>query len=152
MKPFRFTLQAVLTVRLHRETRALEAFAFAQAAFEKIAARFRQIQKEIEDALRCRRDALKSAASSEDVQQMQRGLRALQDTSQRCQVELEKAQSILEEKSRVLLEVRQEREVVEKVYQKQLARHRLQAARMEQKTLDDLTTLKSVGNFALKWR
>ena len=152
MKPFRFTLQAVLTVRLHRETKALEAFAFAQAQLERIAARFQQIQKEIDDAFECRRDALKSAASSEDLQQMQQGIRALQENSRRCRAELEKAQVIVEEKSRILLQARQEREVVEKVHQRQLTRHRLQATRMEQKGLDDLAALKSMNNLALKWR
>jgi flagellar export protein FliJ len=152
MKPFRFPLQAVLTVRMDRETKALEAFALAQAEFEKIVARFRQIQKEIEDVFDCRRAALKATANSEDVQQMQQGLRALQETSQRCKTQLERAQAILDEKSKSLLAARQEREIVEKVHQRQLARHRLQAARQEQRVLDDLATLKSIGDFALKWR
>lgn len=152
MKPFRFPLQAVLTVRMDRETKALEAFALAQAEFERIATRFRQLQREIEDVFDRRRAALKTTANSEDVQQLQQGLKALQETSHRCQAELEKAQAILEKKSRTLLEARQEREIVEKVHQRQLARHQLHAARQEQRVLDDLATLKSIGDFALKWR
>ena len=152
MRPFRFSLQAVLTVRLNRESKALEAFAKAQAAFEAIAANFRLIQKEIDETLGQRRDALKTAASSEAVQQMQQGLRALKEAAQRCQAELQKAQAILDEKSSVLLEARRDREVVDKVRQKQLARHQLKAARDEQKAHDELATLKSMGNLALKWR
>ena len=152
MKSFRFPLQAVLTVRMNRENKALEAFAFAQAEFEKIAVRVRQIQEEIEDVFERRRAVLRATASSEDVQQMQQGLKALQETSRRCQAELEKAQALLAEKSRLLLEARQEREVVGKVYQRQLARHQLHTARQEQRVVDDLATLKSIGDFALKWK
>jgi flagellar export protein FliJ len=152
MKAFRFPLQAVLTVRMDRETKALEAFALAQAKFEKIAAQFRQIQNEIEDLFDRRRATLRTIANSEDMQQLQSGLKALQEASRRCQAELEKAKAILDEKSRILLEARQEREIVEKVHQRQLARHQLQAARQEQRMLDDLATLKSMGDFALKWR
>ena len=152
MRPFRFSLQAVLTVRMNRESKALEAFAKAQAEFEAIAANFRLIQKEIDDSLGQRRDALKSSTSSEAVQQMQHGLRALKEAARRCQAELERTQAILDEKSRVLLEARREREVVDKVRQKQLARHQLQAGREEQKAHDELATLKSMGNLALKWR
>lgn len=151
MKSFRFPLRAVLTVRLNQEAIALGAFAVAQAEFEKIAARCRRIQQEIEDAFVFRRNAFKSAASSEEVQQMQKGIRALHDALRRCQAELQQAQTILEEKSQALLEAKQKREVVEKVQQKQLARHQLQAARAEQKVLDEMATLKSMGSLALKW-
>ena len=152
MKSFRFPLQAVLTVRMNQENKALQAYAFAQAEFEKITARFRRIHQEIEDVFDCRRAALKATASSEDMQHMQQGLRALQETARLCQVELNKAQAMLEEKSRELLHARQGREVVEKVHQRQFARHQFQAARQEQRTVDDLATLKSIGEFALKWR
>ncbi len=152
MNSFRFPLRAVLTVRLNQETIALAAFVSAQAGFEKIAARFRELQQEIEDAFAFRRNAFKSTASSEEVQQMQKGIRALHEAFRRCQAELHEAQASLEEKSRALLDAKQKREVVEKVQQKQLARHQLRAARVEQKTLDDLATLKSLGNLALKWK
>ena len=152
MKTFRFPLQAVLTVRQNQENKALEAYAFAQAGFEKIAARFRRIHQEIEDLFDSRRAALKAIASSEDMQHMQQGMRALQETARLCQTELDKAQAMLEEKSRELLRARQGREVVEKVHQRQFARHQLQVARQEQRTVDDLATLKSIGEFALKWR
>ena len=152
MKSFRFPLQAVLTVRLNQENKAMEACAFAQAEFEKIAARFRRIQQEIDALFDCRRAALKATATSEDMQHMQQGLRALQETARLCQAELNKAQALLEEKSRELLHARQGREVVEKVHHRQFARHQIQAARLEQRTVDDLATLKSIGEFALKWR
>ncbi|MBI4659592.1 MAG: flagellar export protein FliJ [Verrucomicrobia bacterium] len=152
MKPFRFPLQAVLTLRLNQENKALEAFALAQAEVERNASQVRQLRQEIDETLACRRDVLKSAASSEDLQQIQHGLRTLQDALRRWQADLQKAQAVLDEKSQIMLKARQEREIVEKVYHRQLARHKVQAARLEQKALDEIATLKSIGNFALKWR
>lgn len=152
MKPFRFSLQAVLTVRLNQENKALEAFAFAQAEFEKISARFQKVQAEIEDVFARRRASFKTTANSLEIQQLLQGLRALQDASRKIQAELQNAKTIVEEKSRTLVGARQQREVVEKVQEKQLAIHRLQTARDEQKVLDELATLKSMGNLALKWR
>lgn len=152
MKPFRFPLQAVRTVRLDQESKALESFARAQAEVERIAARLRQIRSEIEDAHESHRATLRTAASSDDLQRLQLGLRALQDHLQESQAESQKAQAVREEKSRALLEARQQREVVDKLHDKQFAKHQVHAARIEQKALDDLATLKSIGNFALKWR
>ncbi len=152
MKPFRFPLQAVLTVRANQENKALEAFVRAQADFEKIAARHREIQREIEAVLHSRRDVLSKTVTSDEVQRMQQGLRLLQEVLRRCQSEMERAQTILEEKSRTLLQARQKREVVEKLQEKQLAGHVAKAAKVEQKMVDDFATLKSIGKFALKWK
>ncbi len=152
MKPFRFPLQAVLTIRLNQENKALEMFARAQAELEKVLARSRRIEEEIEEVFRDRRTALRKVASSEDIQRMQQGLRALQETGRRVQVELQRAQAHRDEKSKVLLEAQQKREVVEKIEQKQRTVYSAHVARAEQKLLDDFATLKSIGNLALRWK
>jgi flagellar export protein FliJ len=152
MKPFRFPLQAVKTVRVNHERKALEAFALAQAEYEKHAALRRAIEKEIDTVLTCRREMLAKTTSSEAIHVMQQGLRALHEALQRCQLELQKAQVVLEAKSKALLEARQKREVIDKLHDKQLAQHDAQVARDEQKTSDEFATLKSMGNLALKWR
>ena len=152
MKHFRFTLQAVLTVRLNQESKAMEAFASAQTECQRIGARYQRIQDEIEQVFGMRRTVLRKAANSEDLQQMQQGLRALQETERRCHVELQKAQANRDEKSRALLEARQQREVVEKIQQKQRTSFDAQVARAEQKAVDEFATLKSIGSLALKWR
>ncbi len=152
MKSFRFPLQAVLTVRLNQERKALEAFAWAQTEFEKVAARHRRIQSEIEEVFGVLRNVFQRAATSQELQQMQHGLRALQETERRCRVEVQKAQAALDVKSRALLEARQKREVLDKIHGKQLTGYRVHVARAEQKVADEFAILKSVGNMALKWR
>lgn len=152
MRRFRFPLQAVLTIRENEEKKALEAFASAQSEVEKIAVRQRALRTAIDELFGCRREAFERTTSSEELQQMQNGLRSLQQNLQQCELELQKAQRVLAEKTRLLLEARQKREVVEKVYDKQLASYKLHAARAEQKVLDDLATMKPAGAIGLRWK
>lgn len=130
----------------------MEAFALAQTECQRIAVRYQRIQDEIEQVFGLRRTVFRKTASSENLQQMQQGLRALQETERRCQVELQKARANRDEKSKVLLEARQKREVVEKIQQKQRSSFDVQMVRAEQKAADEFATLKFTGSLALKWR
>lgn len=152
MKRFRFPLQAVLTIRENEEKKALEVFATAQAEVEKIAVRQRALRRAIDELFGCRREAFGRTTSSEEFQQMQNGLRSLQQNLKQCELDMYRAQAVLTEKTRLLLEARQKREVVEKVYDKQLAAYKLHAARTEQKVIDDLATMRPAGAIGLKWK
>jgi flagellar export protein FliJ len=152
MKPFRFSLQAVLTVRLNQESKAMELFVRAQTEHQKNLARQRAIREEMEEIFERRRDTLRKAAASEDIHEMQLGLRALQESMRLCQLDLQRSQANFDEKSRALLQARQKREAVDKLHEKQFAGYQTQVSREEQKLADDLATLKSVGSLALKWK
>lgn len=152
MRPFQFPLQAVHTVRLHEENRALEAFALAQANFQNAAARHRGIQQEIDDVFGTRRQVMKKSARSDQVQQLQQGLRALQSALKKAEDAMQKARNVMDEKSRVLMAARQKREIVDKLFQKQHAAYQAEVARGEQKTMDELATMKSMGGLAKNWR
>ena len=152
MKAFRFPLQAVLTIRLNQESKAQEAFVRAQTELQQLTARQREIRQAIEEAQGLRRDILKKSANCGNIQRLQQGLTALHGRMRQCEAELQKAQAVLDAKSRDLLEARQKREIVEKLYEKQFAQYQAAATRAEQKVLDDLATLKSIGSFALKWK
>jgi flagellar export protein FliJ len=152
MKPFRFTLKAVQTVRANTERKALEAFALAQAEVERIAARKRTIDGEIDVLLAARVDVLKRPASADDIQRMQQGVRALRFQQQQCAAEMQNAKTIVDLKSRALLDARQKREVVDKIHDKQRAKHHAHMAQIEQKTLDDFAVMQAAGRAALKWR
>lgn len=152
MKPFRFSLQAVLTIRVNQERKALESFAQAQRALEAAETRFRAIRNDIDELHGARRDVLRKMAVSESLQQMQHGLRALQERIIGAQADVQKERAVVADRSRTLLEARKRREVVEKLYHKRRATHAIQAVRAEQRVLDDFATLKGVGGLAMKWR
>lgn len=152
MKRFRFSLQAVLTIRANEEQKALEAFAHAQAEAERIAGQMRAVEKEINDLFGHRRDAFKRSTTSEELQQMQHGLLSLHIRLSQCQVAQQKAQEVLREKSSALLQARKKREVVEKVHDKQLAEFQAECARAEQKLLDDYAAMRPKGSAGLNWK
>lgn len=152
MKPFRFTLQAVHTVRANEEKKALEAFAHAQADVQKLLGIQQRLQTEIESLLADRSETLKRPASADAIQRMQIGVKALNFQLHQCNADLQKAVAISEEKSRLLLAARQKREVVDKLHNKQLARHTAHEAKIEQKTIDDFSAMKASGRASVKWR
>lgn len=152
MKHFRFSLQAVLTIRANEEQRALEAFAQAQAEAERIAGGVRKFESEINDLLGNRRDAFRRSTTSEELQQMQHGLISLQIQLTQLQMALQKAQEVLRQKSGILLEARKQREVVEKLRDKQFASFQAEVARTEQKVLDDFASMRPSGTTGLKWK
>jgi flagellar export protein FliJ len=152
MKQFRFPLQAVLTFRRGREDRALEAYARAQAEQRQIKQKCRDLEQEIELLHERRRQVWSGAASSEQIQQMQHGLRALQERWRHGQAELAKQQSVVDEKWKILLDERQKRESMDKLQEKQRASHQMEAARMDQHLADEIALLKSAHGSTAKWR
>ncbi|MCF7762461.1 MAG: flagellar export protein FliJ [Verrucomicrobia bacterium] len=152
MKPFRFSLQAVLTIRQNQERKALEAFALAQRAFAEAEARLQAIRSEIDELHGARRDVFVRSVSSESLQVMQHGLRALQNRIPAAQEQVEKARGVAVRRSAELLEARKQREVVEKLYDKRRAAHAVDAGRAEQKALDEFASYKSAGGLAMKWQ
>ncbi len=141
-----------MTIRLNQEKKALEAFAEAQRALETAEARLRAVRHEIDELHGSRRDALRIRVTSENLHQMQHGLRALKEQLVQAQGNVQKEQGVVNERSQVLLDARKKREVVEKLYDKKRASHSAEVARAEQRILDDFATLKSVGGFAMKWQ
>ena len=152
MRAFHFPLQAVLTVRENQEHKALEALGHAQAQLHRLLLQQTAARKAIEDAFDQHRQAQGRHANSEDFQHLQQGLRVLQRRLRDCDAEVEKSRKEVAARSRHLMEARQHREVIERVFEKQLARHHLETSRAEQKALDELSALKSVGNLAFRWK
>lgn len=152
MRAFHFPLQAVLTVRENQEHKALETLGHAQAFLHRTLRQQTEVRQTIEDAFNQRRSAQGRGAHSEEFQQLQQGVRALQRRQRECDTEVERAKKDVAVRSRELMEARKHREVIERVFEKQLARHRLETSRAEQKSLDELSALKSVGNLAFRWK
>ena len=152
MRAFHFPLQAVLTVRENQEHKALEAFGHAQAALHRLLRHQAEVRQTIEEAFDQRRSAHGRSTNSEEFQHLQQGVRALQRRQRECELEVEKSKKEVAARSRDVMEARKQREVIERVFEKQLARHRLETSRAEQKALDEVSALKSVGNLAFRWK
>jgi flagellar export protein FliJ len=152
LKPFRFSLQAVMTIRVNQEAKALEAFARAQAELELVLARRLRLHAELESGFAQQRKMFEGAVSAEELQRLQKGLRVLHESIARCETEVRKAQAVVEERTRALLEARQKREVMEKLYEKQLANHQAEVARLEQRMADEFAAMRPAADSVLKWK
>lgn len=138
MKSFRFSLQAVLTLRQRQERFALEAHAAALLARHQALERVRLAERELSAAwseLRRRQDTGCSAAELAQASAFSQSLSRRRD-------EVISALALSERGVNVslknLLEMRRQREIVDACHDKQKVAHQREMARQQNRLLDDL--------------
>jgi flagellar export protein FliJ len=149
MKGFHFTLEAVLTLRQRQEQKAMELYAQAllgrHQALEKLAA----VQRDLETGFRELREQMARGCTASHVSQAQDYHRSLAKRRDECALNLATAERRVNAALQAMLSARQQREIVDKYFDKQKARHGREVARNEQKFLDDLAGRRS--NSVLTW-
>ena len=138
MKKFRFTLQALRTLRQREEQLALEQYALAIAARRLAADRLNTAQQHCEAGWQARRQRLASGISAGDLAHMQAHCLTLEELKKECDAALQQTQLIVDEKWEKLIAARQAREAVDKYFARQRLRYDRAWQREEQKTLDDI--------------
>lgn len=140
MGPFRFKLEQVRLYRKQLEEQAMQALAVAimerDATLERIAGIERELE-EVRTAL-CRADSLDSA---------ERWLASQYETA--LKLDREKAEKLLSQQENhvdarriALIKAAKERELLDKLKEKQAERHRVQERQQEQHTNDETATLR----------
>ena len=137
MKAFRFTLEAVRTIRQRQENETLEFYARALLSREHAQASLEAIQRRIEEDFARMRQLLAGGCPAAQAAQAQNFHRSLQKMREEAATALEKAQSRVKAASQAMLTARQQREVVDIYCEKQQAVHQRGLMREEQKTLDE---------------
>jgi flagellar export protein FliJ len=138
MKAFRFRLQAVLTLREQAEHEAQQLCARAYAAVESAEARLRSADAAITAADDLRRTHLASGTRASQLEQLRIYAVLLHERRVLVARELTEARRRAEEARRQLLAATQRREALERLRLRQRRTHDYQAARAEQKLLDEL--------------
>ena len=138
MKIFRFRLQAVLTLREQAEHEAQQLCARAYAAVESAEARLRSAEAAIAAADDLRRTHLAAGSRASQLEQLRIYAVLLQDRRAQIARELTEARRRAEEARRRLLAATQQRETLERLRNRQRRAHDYQAARAEQKLLDEM--------------
>jgi flagellar export protein FliJ len=149
MKAFRFSLEAVKTLRLRQEQQAMENYLRAllarQQALEHLEASRDQIRRNQQELRRLLTEGC-PATQAAQVNQYQRFL-------EKIQAERVSALGLAERRVNVtfqgMLLARQQRQAVETYRDKELARHQREEAREEQKLLDDMASRR--GRSMLAW-
>lgn len=140
MKGYRFTLQALLTLRARQEQAAQEVYAQALAVRQQALQRLGEAQHECQAAQLLSRERTAAGAPAAHLAQIREYCRAMDELRQRCTELLEQAQRAAGLRLDKLIEARRAREVVEKSQQRQRERYDRELTREEQKLLDELAT------------
>lgn len=150
MKPFRFALEAVATVRKRIEGEALESYAQALLFRQQALRQFEAAQRELNAAWDQLRRELGMGCLAAKMTRLSCHAEALEDECKRRQTALQQAERTVSHTLQRMLAARQQREVVEKFRGRQRAHHDRDVARETQKFLDELATQRSTP--ALAWR
>lgn len=152
MKPFRFPLQVLRTLREQKEQAAQQRFAAALAASEAAARRMRENLRELEACWGAIKSCLQSAASGAEISR----LRDFAGIIEQRQVELEgewrTAATATEGAATEMRAAMRDREALEQLYQRRRRAHDLGVAREEQKALDELAGRKLTSIFSASTR
>jgi flagellar export protein FliJ len=137
MKAFRFTLEAVRTLRQRQEQEALEEYARAllarQQALEGLAALDQRIGQDFAQM----RELLAKSCTAAQAAQAQNYHRSLEKKREESMGALGQAERRVNTASKAMLAARQQREMVEVYREKQHAVHQRLELREEQKILDE---------------
>jgi flagellar export protein FliJ len=138
MKPFRFSLEAVRIVRQRLEQTTLEQYAQALQSQQRARTQLQMAEQELEAGWSQSRNQLEAGAPAAQLAQTQAYCRFLELRVRECQKVLETAQNSVHLHWQKLIVARQQREVVDRYYQKQRLRYQREFQRQEQKVLDDM--------------
>jgi len=138
MKKFRFTLEAVRTLRQRQEQVALEQYAGALRARQKALDALRDAERECTAAWTLRSERTASGAPAAHVAQVQEYCAAVESLKKQCNEAVATAQRVMDHMLENLCRARRAREAVDRFYEWQRERYDRELQREEQKKLDDL--------------
>ncbi|MBL9167223.1 MAG: flagellar export protein FliJ [Verrucomicrobiales bacterium] len=148
MKRFRFSLEAVATIRHHEEDQARQRFAEATRAHRAGVDRLEKTQQELAATMEERRAS--TARSATDHRQLQEWQNTLQQRVERQTEELKPLAKAVQQANQDLMLARQRHEAVEKIRSQRMSRHEQEGLKAEQKILDDLANRETLAQGLLK--
>ncbi|MDB6020533.1 MAG: Flagellar export protein FliJ [Pedosphaera sp.] len=149
MKPFHFNLEAVRTLRQRQEQKALEQYAQTLLARQQAVERLESAQRELDAASLELADRLETGCAASQISQANDYQRVVIKRRDESMIALGAAERRVNASLQAMLAARQQREIVDKFFDKQKATHQRDLARSEQKMLDDLAGRR--GNSLFAW-
>ncbi|MEO8427912.1 MAG: flagellar FliJ family protein [Verrucomicrobiota bacterium] len=138
MKPFRFSLQAVRTLRQRQEQMALERFSAAVQIREKSVDRLNSVTQQLNAGWSELKARLPQGATAFQIAQIRAYCDSVTARKKECEVYVNAAHRAVNVAWKNLLSAKQQLEVVVKYYENQKRRFGRELDREEQKTLDDM--------------
>jgi len=138
MQSFRFTLQAVRTLRLRQEQATLAHYLRAVQTHERDRDELRRTQCELEAAWVRLRQGLPAGLSARQLSQLHAYSWTVEERRRAGEAAEQLSLQLMSQASQRLRLARRQREVVDKYYEKQKRTHHRRLQLAEQKLMDDL--------------
>ncbi len=145
MKPFRFTLQAVKTLRQRQEQKAMEQYARDLHAQRLAVDRLSQVQGELETAWCDWNNAVAEGCSAAVLAQTQAYFQTVEVRRQRSLDHVRECERHVQEALDGMLRSRRDREAADSFFDAQKAVYDRALDRDERKTLDEMAQRRTVG-------
>jgi flagellar FliJ protein len=149
MKKFRFTLEAVGILRKRQEQDALDQYGRTLLLRQQAVSQLEMVRQTLAAGWQELRELLSHGCEAAAVSRMQAYHKTLEKRRDECIVALNVAERRVNAAFASLMTARQQREIVDKAFDKQTANHVRERAREEQKFLDDLAGRR--GSSVLSW-
>jgi flagellar export protein FliJ len=147
MKAFKFTLQALRTLREQQEQKALQDYGKALTAQERAVSRMDSARRELEESMAHFQVRVVEGGPAQSLSQLQDWNQALERQCQAC----EHAAKVARNQARLafarLLSARHATAVINKLYEEQQRRYRREQRRHQQKVLDELASQRHTLSF-----
>jgi flagellar export protein FliJ len=138
MKSFHFTLESVRTLRQRHEQEAMDQYARTLLARRQAVDRLEAVQQKLNAGWQELRQLLARGCEAASAARMHEYHRSLEKRRDDFITALGVAERRVNVALQAMLAARREREIVDKFFDKQKARHQREQVRVEQKFLDDL--------------
>ena len=123
MKSFHFTLEAVRTLRQRQEQNAMEQYAQALLARQQALDRVQAVERELSAGWQEMREHLARGCTASRAAQAHEYHRSLEKRREECALILSTAERRVNAVFQAMLRARQQREMVDKCYEKQKVYH-----------------------------
>lgn len=150
MKRFRFSLQALRTLRLHQEQRALRLFGLAIAARAQATRDLEEARRHCDAGWQANRQSMNAGVTAAELVRLAAYCRTMEQLQRLAEANLSRAQRTVDERWEKLLIIRQQREAVDKYYQRLRGAYERHLSREEQKALDDMAYQRPAA--AVAWK
>jgi flagellar export protein FliJ len=150
MKPFHFTLESVATLRRRQEQRAMEKYAQSLLARHQAMENLEQVGRDLSACWEMLRGQMSGGCTAAKAVQTRVYESSLMQRRDECARALENAERRMNAELHVMLQARQQREIVDKFFDNQKAGYEHEQARAEQKNLDEMAGRRSKSIFAWK--
>jgi flagellar export protein FliJ len=138
MKRFKFTLEALHTVRKRQEQEAMESYAKALLEKEQALDRLGELRREFDQVADETRREMSAGCPADRLRQRQVFHEALRQSIRRQEQAVAQAEMALQQAMQALVHAKQQREAVDKAHDRQRATYDRDAAKEEAALLDEL--------------